>query len=161
MDRRTLIGALTASLLALRPTIAAQQTRKVYRIGYLSAGSQPPSQRHAVFIDALRALGWIEGSNFVLERRFAENRLERLPDLASELIGLNVDVIVTIGTLAPLSLKRLNTSIPIVLAPAGDPVGNGLVESLRRPGGNITGLSLNASELAGKRLEALKETIPS
>jgi putative ABC transport system substrate-binding protein len=113
-----------------------------------------------VFPDALRELGWIEGQNVVIERRFAENRVERLPELAAELIRLNVDVIVGIGTLAPLAAKRATTTIPIVMTAAGDPLGSGLVASLARPGGNVTGMSLMAPDLGGKRLELLKEVLP-
>jgi putative ABC transport system substrate-binding protein len=115
---------------------------------------------HDVFLDALRQLGWIEGKNVAIERRHADNRPERLNDLAAELVRLNVDVIVALGTLAPLAAKRATTVIPIVMANAGDPVGSGLVESLARPGGNVTGMSLMAPDLGGKRLELLKELLP-
>jgi putative ABC transport system substrate-binding protein len=108
----------------------------------------------------LQQLGWIEGKNLVIERRYAENRLERLPELAAELIKLNVDVIVGVGTLAPLAAKRATTTIPIVMGAAGDPVGTGLVASLAHPGGNVTGMSLMAPDLGGKRLELLKELLP-
>src|SRR5438874_4957785 len=104
--------------------------------------------------------GWIEGQNVVIERRYAENRVERLPELAAELVRLNVDVIVGIGTLAPLAAKRATTTIPIVMTAAGDPLGSGLVASLARPGGNVTGMSLMAPDLGGKRLELLKEVLP-
>ena len=136
-----------------------QQTGKIHTIGYLSAGSASSSLRE-VFPTALRELGWIEGKNVVIERRYAENRLERLPNLAAELVRLNVDVIVTVGTLAPLAAKRATPTIPIAMAAAGDPLGSGLVDSLARPGGNVTGTSLMAPDLAGKRLELLKEVLP-
>jgi len=105
----------------------------------------------------LRELGWIEGKNVAFERRFAENRLERLPELAAELVRLNVDVIVATGTLGPLAAKRATSTIPIVMTAAGDPLGSGLVA---RPGGNVTGMSLMVPDLGGKRLELLKELLP-
>jgi len=108
----------------------------------------------------LRELGWIEGKNVTFEHRFAENRLERLPELAAELVRLNVDVIVAVGTLGPLAAKRATTTIPIVMLSAGDPLGTGLVDSLARPGGNVTGMSLMVPDLGGKRLELLKELLP-
>jgi len=113
-----------------------------------------------VFTDVLHESGWIEGKNLVFEHRYAENRLDRLPELAAELIRLNVDLILALGTLAPLEAKRATASIPIVMANAGDPLGSGLVASLARPGGNVTGMSLMAPDLGGKRLELLKEIIP-
>jgi len=108
----------------------------------------------------LRELGWIDGKNVAFERRFAENRLERLPELAAELVRLNVDVIVATGTLGPLAAKRATSTIPIVMTAAGDPLGSGLVASLARPGGNVTGMSLMVPDLGGKRLELLKELLP-
>jgi putative ABC transport system substrate-binding protein len=113
-----------------------------------------------MFTDVLHKSGWIEGKNLVFEHRYAENRLDRLPELAAELIRLNVDLILALGTLAPLEAKRATASIPIVMANAGDPLGSGLVASLARPGGNVTGMSLMAPDLGGKRLELLKEIIP-
>jgi putative ABC transport system substrate-binding protein len=105
-------------------------------------------------------LGWVEGKNVVFVSRSGENRLDRLLPLAAELIQLNVDVIVTAGTLAPRAAKQATTTIPIIMAPAGDPVGSGLVDSLARPGGNLTGLSLMSPDIGGKRLELLKELRP-
>jgi len=159
MKRREFI-ALAGSAIAWPLAARAQQPEKVFRIARFSAGLATPELRSA-FVDALRELGWIEGKSIVLEERHAENRLERLPELAAELVRLNVDVIVAAGTLAPLAAKQATTTIPIVLASAGDPVGSGLVASLARPGGNITGLSLMAPELGGKRLEILKEVLPN
>jgi putative ABC transport system substrate-binding protein len=109
----------------------------------------------------LRELGWVEGKNILLEGRFAEGRQERLPELAAELVHLKVDVIVTFGTTAAVAAKRATSTIPIVLGVIGDPVRVGLVASMARPGGNITGNSLIAPELGVKRLELLKEMIPS
>jgi putative tryptophan/tyrosine transport system substrate-binding protein len=131
----------------------------VYRIGFISAGGVVPPYIKA-FHDALRELGWIEGKNVIYEERFAEDRLDRLPELVAELLRLNVDVIATAATLAPLAAKRATATIPIVMTASGDPVGSGLVASLARPGGNVTGLSLMVPDLAGKRLGLLKEVFP-
>ena len=114
----------------------------------------------AAFADALRELGWVEGRNVVFEYRYAENRPERLPELAADLVRLQVDVIAAAGTLAPLAAKRATATIPIVMTAAGDPLGSGLVASLARPGGNVTGMSLMAPDLGGKRLELLKDVLP-
>jgi len=152
------VGGAAAWPLAAR----AQQAGKIRTIGLLNAGSDevPASSDHAilraVLPAALQELGWIEGKNLVIERRAAGNRLERLPELAAELVRLNVDVIVGTGTLAPLAAKRATTTIPIVMGAAGDPVGSGLVASLAHPGGNVTGISLMTPDLGGKRLELLK-----
>jgi putative ABC transport system substrate-binding protein len=110
--------------------------------------------------EALRELGWIEGKNIIWERRYAEDRLDRLPELAAELVRLKVDLIMAPGTLAPLAAKRATATIPIVMTAAGDPAGSGLVSSLARPGGNVTGISLMVPELGGKRLELLKDLLP-
>ena len=151
----TLLGGAAVWPLAAR----AQEPGKVYTIGRFSAGEPIPHLRD-VFVHAFRALGWIEGKNVVYEDRYAENRLDRLPDLAAELVRLKVDVITAAGTLAPIAAKRATATIPIVMTSAGDPLGSGLVASLARPGGNVTGLSLMAPELGGKRLELLKEIRP-
>jgi putative ABC transport system substrate-binding protein len=113
-----------------------------------------------VVVAALRELGYVEGKNLTFERRYAEDRLDRLPKLAAELVSLKVDVIMTAGTLAPLAAKRATSTIPIVMMAAGDPVGSGLVASLAQPGGNVTGMSLMAPDLGGKRLQLLKELLP-
>jgi putative ABC transport system substrate-binding protein len=105
-------------------------------------------------------LGWIKGKNVTVELRYAENRVERLPAVAAELVRINVDVIVGRGTLGPLAAKRATSTIPIVMAASGDPLGSGLVASLARPGGNVTGMSLMVPDLGGKRLELLKELLP-
>jgi putative tryptophan/tyrosine transport system substrate-binding protein len=157
--RRKFIGTLAGALLTASIS-AAQQPGKVYRIGVLSAGPPALPKTDAVFFQALRELGWIEGKNVIFEPRYAEDRLDRLPELAAELVRLNVDVIVTIGTLAPLAAKRATATIPIVMSSAGDPLGSGLVASLARPGGNVTGLSMMVPELGGKRLQMLKELLP-
>jgi len=159
MRRRQFIALLGGA--AVWPLAArAQQGGKVYRIGFFSAGAANTPHLRAAFVETLRKLGWIEGKNVVFEYRYAENRLERLPELAEELVRLNVDIIVAPGTLAPLAAKRVTTTIPIVMANAGDPLGSGLVSSLARPGGNVTGLSLMVPDIGGKRLELLKDVLP-
>jgi putative ABC transport system substrate-binding protein len=154
----TLVGGAAAWPLVAR----AQQAGKKYTIGLFNAGIRPAQNAPlwVAFLSAMRELGWIEGKNVVFEGRYADNRLERLPALAEELVRLNVDVIVGIGTLAPLAAKRATSTIPIVMGAAGDPVGSGLVASLAQPGGNVTGMSLMAPDLGGKRLELLKELLP-
>jgi putative ABC transport system substrate-binding protein len=140
----TLLGGALASSLASPPAAPAQPVGKRYTLGLFSAGVGPESARYPAFwtpfFDALRELGWVEGKNVAVERRYAENEVERLPVLASELVRLNVDVIVGVGTLAPLAAKQATSTIPIVMTAAGDPVGSGLVASLARPGGNVTGM---------------------
>ena len=139
----------------------AQQPARIPRIGILIASSASFfSARVEAFRQRLRELGYVEGKNIVIEYRYAEGKLERLPDLAAELVRLKVDVIVTTGPGAILAAKKASATIPIVFAAAPDPVGTGLVSSLARPGGNITGLSLMAPDLDGKRLELLKEAFP-
>jgi putative ABC transport system substrate-binding protein len=148
-------------LLAVGVTAEAQQTGKVLRIGFLDSSTASGS---AVLVEAFRQelskLGWIEGKNITIEYRFAEQKSERLPELAADLVRLKVDLIV--GTAGPpaLAAKGATTTIPIVMTNAGDPVGEGLVASLARPGGNVTGLSSLTFELATKRLEILKDTVP-
>jgi putative ABC transport system substrate-binding protein len=152
--------ALCAMLFALCDPVQAQQAKKIPRIGYLSATS--PSAEPArtdAFRQGLRELGYIEGQNIVIEWRSAEGKLERLPDLAAELVRLKVDVIFVRSTAAVQTAKNATTTVPVVSV-SGDPVGLGLVASLARPGGNVTGLANLTPELAGKRLELLKEVIP-
>ena len=138
----------------------AQQAGKIFRIGFLDIGTAPGS---AVLVEPfrqeMRKLGWIEGKNMTIEYRFAEQKTERLPELAADLVRLKVDLIVTQGTPAALAAKSATTTIPIVMASGGDPVGAGLVASLARPGGNVTGLS-SLGELNTKRLEILKDAVP-
>jgi putative ABC transport system substrate-binding protein len=139
----------------------AQQPARIHRIGILSPSSGSFfSARVEAFRQRLRQLGYVEGKNILIEYRYAEGKGERLPDLAAELVRLKVDVIVTIGPSATLAAKKASGTIPIVFAGASDPVGTGIVSSLARPGGNITGLSLMAPDLDGKRLELLKEAFP-
>jgi putative tryptophan/tyrosine transport system substrate-binding protein len=160
MKRREFIAALSGAV-AWALAASAQQPAKVLRIGMLSAdGDYRALAFWAAFVEALRELGWIEGRNFVFEHRFANDQPDQLSELAAELVALNVDMIVTGGTLAPLAAKQATSTIPIVMTSAGDPLGSGLVTSLARPGGNVTGLSLMAPDLGGKRLELLKDILP-
>ena len=159
MRRRDFIKVIAGSAVAWPGAVHAQQPGRVYRIGFITAGVPIPALQRA-FYDALRMLGWTENKNFVVEERHSENRLDQLPALVEELVRLNVDVIVAAGTLAPLAAKKATATIPIVMTSAGDPLGAGLVASLALPGGNVTGLSLMAPDLGGKRLELLKEIIP-
>ena len=150
--------ALCALLYAPCSFAEAQQPAGIHRIGILSPAVF--SARVEALRQRLRELGYVEGKNIVIEYRSAEGKLERLPDLAAELVGLKVDVIVTSGSVASLTAKKASATIAIVFANAGDPVGTGLVSSLALPGGNITGLSIMAPDLDGKRLELLKEAFP-
>jgi putative tryptophan/tyrosine transport system substrate-binding protein len=161
MKRREFIALFSGAAAAWPLAARAQQREKIHTIGILSAGSfEPTGPVTTVLPDALRESGWIVGKNVAFEHRYAENRLERLPELAADLVRLNVDIILGVGTLAPLAAKQATTTIPIVMGAAGDPVGSGLVASLARPGGNVTGMSLMAPDLGGKRLELLKEVLP-
>ena len=139
----------------------AQQPTKIPRIGYLSVQSlSTNSTRVEAFREGLRELGYVEGKNIVIEWRHAEGKEDRLPALAAELVRLTVDVLVTPGPIPTRAAKEATSTIPIVMAQVGDPVGSGFVASLARPSGNITGLSTLAPELSGKRLELLKEIVP-
>jgi ABC-type uncharacterized transport system substrate-binding protein len=158
MKRREFITLLCGA--AAWPLAARAQHTGIYRIGYLDPGSISRVAPFNAFMDGFRELGWVEGKNVAFERRHAENHLERLPEFAAELVRLNVDVILAAGTLGPLAAKRATTTIPIVMTAAGDPVGSGLVASLAQPNGNITGMSLMAPDLGGKRLGLLKEFVP-
>lgn len=164
MNRRGSVLALLALGVAAGPLAAeAQQAGKVYRIGYLSAPTRASvEQGLQAFLRTLRELGWVEGQNLVIEYRWAEGKVERLPDLAAELVRLKVDVIVAPAGSAALAAKNATSSIPIVMIFPSDPVEMGLVASLRRPGGNITGTTFTQGpEIFGKQLQVLKETIPS
>ena len=159
MDRRDTVLALLA--LGAAPLAAeAQQATKVARIGCLATNPAISTRLREAFVQGLRDLGYIEGRNLVIEYRDADGKAERLPALAAELVALKVDVIVASGTLAALAARRATKTLPIVFSPAGDPVGSGLVTSLARPGGNVTGLSSLGPELVGKRLELLKQAVP-
>ncbi len=139
----------------------AQQPTKVIRLGFLIATSASTEKsRIEAFRQGLRELGYVEGKNIVIEWRYAEGKFDRLPDLAAELVRLKVEVIVTGGSTSTRAAKEVTTTIPIVMAQVNDPVGNGFVASLARPGGNMTGLSTLYPEISGKRLELLKEIVP-
>ena len=162
MKKATALSILIAiAVLAFGLIAEAQQPKKVPRIGYLS-GSPPFSiaEHNEAFRQGLRELGYMEGKNIVIEWRSAEGKRDRLPALATELVHLKVDVIVTAGPLVTRAAKEATVTIPIVMAQDPDPVGNGFVASLARPGGNITGLSRIAPELSGKQMELLKEIVP-
>ncbi|MFZ1058183.1 MAG: ABC transporter substrate-binding protein [Candidatus Rokuibacteriota bacterium] len=152
---------LTLALLLAPLASDAQQTGKVYRIGFLG-NSTAALEANLVgpFREGLRDLGYDEGRNVLIEYRWAEGKYERFPALIAELIALKVDVIVTAGTPATLAVKKATTSVPLVMVAVGDPVGTGIVASLNRPGGNITGLTSISPELEGKRLELLREVVP-
>jgi putative ABC transport system substrate-binding protein len=161
MSTKIIWFALGAVFLAISFPVQAQQPTNIPRLGYLTA---PPfsaiTAQHEAFRQGLRELGYVEGKNIFVEWRSAEAKLDRLPELAAELVRLKVDVIVTAGPAPTRAAKGATSTIPIVMAFDNDPVGNGFIASLARPGGSITGLSTLTPELSGKRLEILKETVP-
>ena len=161
-NRRKLVIALGAgALVSPFGSFAQQQPTKVPQIGYLSSDSPSTiAARIEAFHQGLRELGYVEGKNIFVEWRFADGKADRLPALAAELVRLKVDLVVTTGPAATRAAKEATITIPIVMAQDSDPVGNGLVASLARPGRNITGLSSLAAEISGKRLELLKEIVP-
>jgi putative ABC transport system substrate-binding protein len=161
MDRRAFITAVSGSIFAAPLTVEAQSAGKVPRIGYLAsnlAGSSPV-RLHEAFRQGLRDLGYIEGRNVVIEYRDAQGKLETLPARAAELVALKVDVILAPGTQHALAAQQATRTIPIVFADVADPVARGLVTSLARPGGNITGLANLQTDLVGKWLELLKQAV--
>ena len=160
MARRTFIRAMSSGLLAVPITAEAQEAAKVPRLGLLISSWAGNPHLRATFLQGLRELGYVEGRNVVIEYRSAEARSERFPALAAELVALKVDVLVVPGTPGALAAKQATRTIPIVFAGVSDPVESGLVTSLARPGGNVTGVSLLAPELVGKSLELLKEAVP-
>ena len=156
-DFITLLGGMSATW----PLAARAQQAKAATIGLLGTGSAAAqSQWTAAFVHRIRDLGWVEGRNLTIEYRWAEGHTERLRDLADELVRLKVDVIVSHNTPGPLAAMQATSTIPIVFATAGDPVGSGIVASLARPGGNVTGLSSQMPDVAGKRIELLREIVP-
>jgi putative tryptophan/tyrosine transport system substrate-binding protein len=160
-DRRAFITLLGSAAAAWPLAARAQERGKLPTIGYLGAATPSAwSQRTAAFVQRLHELGWIEGRIVAIEYRWAEGRNERFAEIAGEFVRLKVDVIVTGGTAAVVAAKEATSVIPIVVAGAGDPVGTGLAASLARPGGNITGLSSQSSDIAGKRLQLLREVVP-
>ena len=161
MDRRAFIGPVALGFLAM-PLADAQQAGKTYRIGYLSVGARPTDGAPpAALRQALQELGYSEGKNVTYEGRWAEAKRERLPALAAELVALKVDLIITFGSTAAAAAKEASSTTPIVMALSGDPVGVGLIASLARPGGNVTGITDDATPLSAKRLQLLKEAVPS
>ncbi len=159
MDRREFIGTLAGGLVAAPLAAEAQQAAKIVRIGWLGANLAVSPHMHEAFRQGLRDLGYVEGRNVVIESRDAEGKLERFPALAAELVALKVDVIVAISVPGGLAAKQATKTIPIVSV-AGELVTSGLVTSLARPGGNVTGLSMLSPELVGKCLELLTQAVP-
>jgi putative ABC transport system substrate-binding protein len=163
VDRRTFLVGTGAGVLAGPQGSFAQQQSKVARIGFLYFGSRQSSLdsgRYTAFVQGMRELGYVEGTNFIIEARFGDGNNERIPALAAELVRLKVDVIVASGTPALRALQHVTTIIPVVSTVTGDPVGDGFAASLARPGGNITGLSIGAADLGPKLLELLKAAVP-
>jgi putative ABC transport system substrate-binding protein len=161
MNRRAFIITVGGGILAAAVAAGAQQAAKTARIGYLALNRAAGPHRHEAFLQGLRDLGYVEGRNLVIEYRDAEGKSDRLPALAAELVALKVDVIVAGGgAQAALAAKQATSALPIVFASTADPVGSGLVTSLARPGGNVTGLSLIFPELVGKCLEQIKQAVP-
>jgi putative tryptophan/tyrosine transport system substrate-binding protein len=161
MRRRDFIRVVAGSALTRPLAARAQQPAKLPTIGFLCQSTRSAaSEWVAAFVQRLRELGWIENRTVAIDYRWVEGREERFAEVADEFVRLKVDVIVTSGTPAVLASKRATSVIPIIFATAGDPVGNNLVASLAQPGGNVTGLSLQMGDLAGKRLELLREVVP-
>jgi putative ABC transport system substrate-binding protein len=161
MDRRRFVSWVVGTFVAVPFSTNAQQTAKVWRIGYLASGPHPPDDAPPPALrQALHDLGYVDGQNLFYLGRWAESRSERLPSLAGELAGLKVDLIVTLGWRGARILKQLTSTIPVVFVGAADPVDTGLVPSLSRPGGNVTGIGEQSSELSAKRLELLREAVP-
>jgi ABC-type uncharacterized transport system substrate-binding protein len=160
MNHKVIFFLLATFVLTSVHLAQAQQPKKVPRIGFLVPFSASDSTRRDAFLQGLRDLGYVEGKNIAIEYRYTEGELDRLPDLAAELVRLNVDVIVTAAISSVRAAKKATATIPIVFASVGDAVDSGLVSSLARPGGNATGLTFFAPELDGKRLELLKEGVP-
>src|SRR5262249_16840406 len=170
-DRRSLLLSLTGGLLAgplvagslASPSAAQGQAGKIWRLGLLREGPSErltPGEISTHFVEALRDLGYVEGRNLVIESRYAGGRPDQLPGFASELARLKVDVTATVGTRETMAAKAATSTIPIVMVAVGDPVGAGLVTSLTHPESNVTGTSLMAPDLGGKRLELLREIVP-
>jgi len=160
MDRRAFLAVVAAGGVIAMPAVArAQQAGKVHRIGFLSLQSGLTSTTDA-FPQGLGELGYVEGRNLIIEYRWAAQKEERLPELAAELVRLKVEVIVTAAAPTIEAARRATSTIPIVMAAVADPVGSGLVTSLARPGGNVTGLTALSTDLAGKRLQLVREVVP-
>src|SRR5215468_11116521 len=161
MRRREFIKGIAGSAIAVSPFAVHAQLQKLPTIGFLGAGSATAGRDwSASFVQRLRELGWIDGQTVAIEYRWAEGRSERFAEIAAEFVRLKVDVMVMEGTAATLAAKQATSVIPIVFPLSGDPLGAGLVASLARPGGNITGLSIQQTDIAGKRLDLLRELVP-
>jgi putative ABC transport system substrate-binding protein len=161
MSQKVVWLVLSAMLFALSVNVAAQQPKKIAKIGYLVPATPAAAADNVEALrQGLRELGYVEGKTFVLELRYGEARAERFPELARELVGLKLDVIVVATDGAIAAVKRETQTIPIVMVNSSDPVGIGFVASLARPGGNVTGLTNISPELSGKRLELLREVVP-
>ena len=161
MSKKIILFALCSLLFAPCSAVDAQQAGKIFRIGFLdNSTASGTAVLVKAFLQELSKLGWIEGKNFTIEYRFAEQKNERLPELAAELVRLKVDLIVTAGGPTPFAAKKATTTIPIVMTTSTNPAEEGLVASLARPGGNVTGFANLASELNTKRLEILKDAVP-
>jgi len=160
LSAKIFVWLLAVVFLVTVSAAEAQQAKKRPRIGVLSSRLGPLPTREGAFQESLRKMGYVEGHSITIEYRYAEERLDRLPELAAELVYSKVDVIVAVSTPAIEAAKNATKTIPIIMAGVSDPVGTGFVASLARPGGNVTGLSLQSPELSGKRLELLKEIIP-
>jgi ABC-type uncharacterized transport system substrate-binding protein len=151
-----IIAAVGAGIVA-----DAQQSKKIPRIGFIASGTPSTSAPYRdAFQQGLRGLGYVEGKNIVVEYRFAEGKLDRIPDLTTELVGLKVDAIVVVSSSSARAAKKVTTTVPIVMTSSGNPFGGGLIASLARPGGNVTGLTNLVSDLGTKRLELLKQVFP-
>jgi len=161
MNRKITALALSTLLFALCASAAAQQVRKVARIGFLDVNfPSTNADRYEEFRRGLRELGFVEGKNIVIDHRYAEGKLDRVPELAAELVREKIDLLVTPNATVAQTAKKLTAMIPIVIVGTGDPIGTGLVNSLAQPGTNVTGLASLQTELSGKRLELLKEAFP-
>jgi putative ABC transport system substrate-binding protein len=162
MRNKILYLGLGAMLFALCVPAQAQQPKKVLRIGYLSSGSPSTNLGDLqAFLQGLRELGYVEGKNVLIEYKWAEGKFERMPEMAEELVRLKVDIIIAPNSAIARAAKKATTTIPIVMANAGNPFGEGLVANLAHPGGNVTGLTNLSQELSGKRLELLKQIFPT
>jgi ABC-type uncharacterized transport system substrate-binding protein len=160
MDRRTFGLFLAGSFVVCPLSAFAQASAKVRRIGYMNLRSGP-NEMDAVFIEAMRELGYVEGRNLIIEYRFAAGNEERLKEMAADLVSQNVDLIVVVATPVVRAAKETTSTVPIVIAAVPDPVNSGLVASLARPGGNITGMTILTTELAPKRLQLVRELVPN
>jgi putative ABC transport system substrate-binding protein len=162
MDRRRFLRTVSVALFAAPLAAEAQPTGRTWKIGYLAPGAKPPDALPpAALREGLQTLGYIEGKNITFISRWAEAKSDRMSRLAKEIVRSNVDLIVTLGGPPSEAAKAATSTVPIVMTAAGDAVGIGLVASLARPGGNLTGVTDNAADLSAKRLELLKETVPT